>query len=78
VKAASTGRNGATWPIWVVHITAGGAAYRRTSDPDALAVDFRRRGFRQERRPDVNLKTAKALGLTVPLPLTGLADELIE
>jgi putative tryptophan/tyrosine transport system substrate-binding protein len=26
----------------------------------------------------IKLKTAKALGLTVPLPLTGLADELIE
>jgi len=26
----------------------------------------------------INLKTAKALGLTVPLPLTGLVDELIE
>jgi putative tryptophan/tyrosine transport system substrate-binding protein len=26
----------------------------------------------------INLKVAKALGLTVPLPLTGLADELIE
>jgi len=26
----------------------------------------------------ITLKTAKALGLTVPLPLTGLADELIE
>ena len=26
----------------------------------------------------MNLKTAKALGITVPLPLSGRADELIE
>jgi ABC-type uncharacterized transport system substrate-binding protein len=26
----------------------------------------------------INLKTAKTLGITVPLPLSGRADELIE
>jgi putative ABC transport system substrate-binding protein len=26
----------------------------------------------------INLKAAKALGITVPLPLSGRADELIE
>jgi ABC-type uncharacterized transport system substrate-binding protein len=26
----------------------------------------------------INLKTAKALGITVPLPLSGRADELFE
>jgi hypothetical protein len=28
--------------------------------------------------PSLNLKTAKALGITVPLPLSGRADEVFE
>jgi hypothetical protein len=32
----------------------------------------------QQPMPVVNLKTAKSLGLTVPLPLLGRADKIIE
>ena len=56
-------------------------------DIDPFYVDRIRKGARPGdlpiQAPDkfsliINLKTAKALGLTIPLPLTGLADELIE
>ena len=91
ISLAARHRLPATYP-WRSFVTAGGLMSYGSSEPEnyRLVGAYAGRVLKGDKPADLpvqqstkvelflNLKTAKALGITVPLPLSGRADEVIE